>query len=460
MPIVVACRCGQKFQVQDSLAGRRISCSSCGSSIDVPGPAAYGPSYGWQPGTPTGYGAPQPMAGYGGYASPRRGMSVGAIVGLVVAGIGVVFLIGVVAVGFVAWRAFTAGSSLALQTEDYAAARSSFQTKLIRSGPAPQQWDPLRTPPGALRVNYSPSNLTLVAFVDQPRDAVKRPAVLLLHGGFAFGDGDWEMGQPYRDAGYVVMMPVLRGENGQPGNFTTFYDEVDDVLAAGAVLAQQPHVDGDRIFVAGHSAGATLATLAALASNKFRGAAAFSGTMDQSLLVRDEPGLCVFDKSNPREIEMRSAVAYATSFKCPARLYYGSQELWAAASTKETATRAQAKGIDVSAHVVPGDHFTSVAPAVRQSVTFFNSLNPGGVPLPQTATAPAISDPPSLPIRPYPTPDMLDRPPIPAPPSLPPPGYPGGLRVSGAVVVFEMKGYTGVGDATFVARRAPGHRLG
>ena len=40
------------------------------------------------------------------------------------------------------------------------------------------------------------------------------------------------MAQPYRDAGYIVMIPILRGENGQPGFYTMFYDEVDDVLGA------------------------------------------------------------------------------------------------------------------------------------------------------------------------------------------------------------------------------------
>jgi len=60
------------------------------------------------------------------------------------------------------------------------------------------------------------------------------------------------------------MVPVLRGENGQPGNFTFFYDEVDDVLAAAEALAQRTYVDANRMFISGHSAGGTLTMLAAM----------------------------------------------------------------------------------------------------------------------------------------------------------------------------------------------------
>jgi dipeptidyl aminopeptidase/acylaminoacyl peptidase len=76
------------------------------------------------------------------------------------------------------------------------------------------------------------------------------------------------------------MMPILRGENGSPGAFTLFYDEVDDVLAAAAVLAEQPGVDRGRIYVSGHSAGGVLAAFAAMTSARFRAAAPLSAAPD------------------------------------------------------------------------------------------------------------------------------------------------------------------------------------
>jgi dienelactone hydrolase/DNA-directed RNA polymerase subunit RPC12/RpoP len=289
---------------------------------------------------------------------------------------------------------------------DYAAARRSFQTKLTRRSGSPQESEPLRTPPGAQRISYSSGGLSLAAFVDSaPADGQKRPGLLFLHGGFAFGDGDWEMAQPYRDAGYVVLIPALRGENGQAGNFSLYFDEVDDVLAAADALAKLPYVDPQRIFVAGHSAGGTLAALAAMASNRFKAAAALCGCMDQRLNADMAP----FDTNDDGEFRIRSPLDFAASFQCPTRLYFGSQEAWALTSTRNTATQAKAKGLDVEAISVPGDHFTAVDPAIRQSVVFFRQHGGGGPALPAAASP---ADNPFLPTPPS------------SPPSIQPPDFP------------------------------------
>ena len=69
---------------------------------------------------------------------------------------------------------------------------------------------------------------------------------------------------------------------------------------------------------------------------------------------------------------MRSAVVFASSFKCATRLYYGDQEDWAKASTEETARRAKAAGRNVEAVVVPGDHFSMLDTAVPAAIAFFD----------------------------------------------------------------------------------------
>ncbi len=265
------------------------------------------------------------------------------------------------------------GPKFAVQDKDYAVARKQFQTKLIRRGPSPQDWDPLVTPPGAVEITYQSDGLNLKAFVDpQPAKDEKYPAVLFLHGGFAYGDVDWKMPQPYREAGFIVMMPILRGENGQPGTFTLFFDEVDDVLAAGKTLAELPYVDEENVFIAGHSAGGTLTSLAAAATNRFRAAASLSGSMNQTINI-DKPELLVFDIHNDwREVFIRSPEAYATSFKCPIRFYYGNQEIVIIRPNQRTGESASAAGLDAKAVQVPGDHFTSVPPAIRKSIPFFN----------------------------------------------------------------------------------------
>lgn len=250
----------------------------------------------------------------------------------------------------------------------YAAARASFTTKLRYHGPSPQDWEPLSTPVGAQAVPYVSDGLNLTAYVSpDPGTGERLPAVLFLHGGFAFGDGDWEMAEPFRQSGFVTMLPVLRGENGQPGEFTTFYAEVNDVLAAAERLAALPYVDAEQVFVCGHSAGGTLAVLAAMASDRFRGAAAFSGCLDQQLNL----DIAAFDPRDQKEIAMRSPLSFATSFQCPTRIYYGSEEDWAVQMSHETARQATAAGLDVAAQMLPGDHFSSVPRAIAQAITFF-----------------------------------------------------------------------------------------
>ncbi len=184
---------------------------------------------------------------------------------------------------------YTFGPAVEVQKEDYAQARSQFHTKLLQKGPSPQRWSPVKAPAGVTEIEYPSGDMRLKAWVSRPEDPTrKHPAVLYLHGGFAFGMADWDQCKPYRDAGFVVLTPILRAENGQPGAFSYFYDELDDVLAAAEYLAQQPYVDARRLFAAGHSVGGNLTLLAAMASKRFRGGRHLqrsrSGNCDQERL--------------------------------------------------------------------------------------------------------------------------------------------------------------------------------
>jgi dienelactone hydrolase len=260
-------------------------------------------------------------------------------------------------------------------TEDYAEARKGFNTTLVRQQPAPQNWRQETPPNGVREIEYQSGQLKLKAWVNlTPPGGAARRAVLFLHGGFAFGADDWEQCKPFRDAGFVTMTPLLRGENGLPGNYSMFYHEVDDVLAAAEALARTPEVDPNRLYVAGHSVGGTLAMLAAMTSKQFKAAASFSGSPDQVAWARGQAELIPFDPENKREFEMRSPLAFYRSFECPVRLYYGSGEPLFKFSTDKLAQKAAAAGLDAKAVEVPGDHMSSAQPAMRQAVTFFQQV--------------------------------------------------------------------------------------
>ncbi|HTU91765.1 MAG TPA: prolyl oligopeptidase family serine peptidase [Gemmataceae bacterium] len=287
------------------------------------------------------------------------------------AGCGMLVLLCAGGIGTAVWW-FTSATSFPAQTEDYAQARQHFQTRLVRQAPAPQRWQMERPPAGAREVPYLSGSLRLRAWVSgPPPDGRKRPAVLFLHGGFAFGADDWEQTLPFQNAGFVVMTPTLRGENGLPGSYSMFYNEVEDVLAAAETLAKLSYVDSNRIYISGHSVGGTLTLLASMTAKRFRAAASFSGSPDQVAWARGQSQLVPFDPNDQREFQMRSPLAFPGSFKCPVRLYYGSQEFLFASSSQKTAKLAKAAGLDVEAVSVPGDHFTMVEPAMRQAIAFF-----------------------------------------------------------------------------------------
>jgi dienelactone hydrolase len=339
--------CGCRFPLDRyDRDARRVRCPECGAAVRV-----------------------------GGGAYPDRPRKSSAAKWIVVAVVLVILLVGGCCGGLIGlvWLEIRP-TPFPEQTEDYVQARAGFQTALTSKGPAPQPFAPEAVPAGVSEVGYPSGKLQLKAWMNPPPPGAKNPAVLYLHGGFAFDSTDWDQCKPFRDAGFVTMVPLLRGENGQAGNFTLFYDEVDDVVAAGEALAKTPGVDPNRVFVAGHSAGGTLAMLGAMASSRFKGCASFSGSPDQPAFVRGNPGLAPFDESDGVELRMRSPLAFPKSFKCPARLYWGDDEIEFRFATRRLADRARAAGQDVQAIEIPGDHTTAVGPAMQQAVTFFRAV--------------------------------------------------------------------------------------
>jgi hypothetical protein len=113
--------------------------------------------------------------------------------------------------------------------------------------------------------------------------------------------------------------------------------------------------------------------LTAMTTARFRAAASFSGSPDQAEWTKGQEQFIPFDRNDRREFQMRSPLAFATSFKCPARLYYGAKEIFFDALTRRTATLAKQKNLDVEAIAVPGDHFGAVPEEIRRSIEFFQS---------------------------------------------------------------------------------------
>lgn len=294
------------------------------------------------------------------------------------------FLAGTVGLGLTTMLPVAAHSeidlppTLPLEREDYAKARLRFHTHLLKKISAPEKSGPLGTPPGARRVTYpgGPNgSIELVAWLSEyvPDEKRLRPAVLFLHGGNATGDGHWAMMKPYWDAGFVVMLPSFRGENGQKGNYSGFYDETSDALAAATYLENQPGIDRNRFFVAGHSNGGTLSLLASM-TRQFRAAVPISaGVNSWRYFNRYTDELC-FDESNPQEFIMRSSVCFGPSLKCPTLLLRGMEERPFDADHHLLVERVRATGTRIAHELLPGTHNGVVPGAVGESIKFFNEF--------------------------------------------------------------------------------------
>lgn len=256
---------------------------------------------------------------------------------------------------------------------DLEAARKTFVTRLLIQGPAPQEYDAVRPPSGVREATYPSGGLDLKAWVSDRHDPTgKAPVVVFLHGGWAFDHTDWADVQPFIDAGFVAIAPMLRGENGNPGEYQAFYSEVDDVVAVGRYAATLPGVDPERIFLVGHSVGGVLTVLTSMMPSNYRAAAALSGYLDMAAWAQDPDRRKVpYDPGNAEEIRLRDPMAFSGSLKIPIRLYTESGPV--ADVNREFARRAQEAGKSCDQVMVAGDHAGMKKPSIEQAIAWFES---------------------------------------------------------------------------------------
>lgn len=217
-------------------------------------------------------------------------------------------------------------------------------------------------------------SIELIAWISPYEPSTKlKPAVLFLHGGNATGDGHWELMKAYWEAGYVVMLPSFRGENGQAGNYSGFYDETSDALAAASYLEDLPGIDKNRFFLAGHSNGGTLALLASM-TRKFRASAPISAGVNSWRYFGRFEREVRFDENDQQEFVMRSSVCFGHSLKCPTLLLRGTEERPFDADHQLLMDRAKSTGVSIEAKLLPGNHNGVVPGAVAESIRFFNQV--------------------------------------------------------------------------------------
>ena len=269
----------------------------------------------------------------------------------------------------------------------FAQARTGFETNIIREVTNSFR---IPTPPtGVFELTFFPSSyevsfilndddeeeevltpINLAAFIStDPGDGRQHPLVIWVSGGWsnAISDLAWsypawdndQTGSAFRDAGMLMMYPSFRGANGNPGQHETLFGEIDDIVAAFHYAAARPYVDASRIYLAGHSTGATRVLLAAAYFDGFAGAFAFGPVGN---IMEHNVTQFTFDTSDEMERRLRSPIYWLDYIASPTYIIEG------AGGNRQELENMQAATTNpnVSVHIIEGtDHFSYLAPITR-----------------------------------------------------------------------------------------------
>lgn len=250
--------------------------------------------------------------------------------------------------------------------------RAGFKTTLRERGPAPGEWKAHAAPAGAREVRYAGATGELLAwYAAPPAAAGKVPALIYFHGEFSLAPFDFNQVRPFLAAGYAVMTPSLRGENGNPGAFELLMGEVDDAVAAVRWLASQPEVDASRIHSLGHSVGGGVSGLLSLVPDlPLVMTASVGGVYSVRTFGRwaNDPGtrpLVRFDAANTEEVELRVLGRHLPDMLRPHRAYVGTEDEGILENARAVARDAAAIGAPFTLTTIAGDHAKSLQPGVR-----------------------------------------------------------------------------------------------
>ncbi len=250
--------------------------------------------------------------------------------------------------------------------------RAVFETKLEKPAPAPQEFSKLSSSVDLMTIEYPSGSRMLAAQVHAPKKLRKqrRGAIIFFHGGFALGNGDLKDVQPFIDAGYVVMLPTLRGENGNAGNFEMFVGEVDDAKAAAVWLSKQSYVDPTRIYAFGHSIGGGVAAMLSLLDGVPVKLTGSSGGLYAPKMLAAWEEILPFDPKTEKELMMRTLHGNIDSMLLPHIAYLGRKDAFSAsiAKLKKEIMEKNISEPRIEIHLLPGDHFSSLAPAMEDFI--------------------------------------------------------------------------------------------
>ena len=253
-------------------------------------------------------------------------------------------------------------------------AKAKHETALVRESASGLEYDN-DVPDWVKKVDFKSDGRQLMAWVLIPKKQKrsKMPAVIFAHDSEVLSLDNIDLVKPFVDAGFIVMLPAWRGENGNSGFQEYCFGEVDDAVNAVEYLSERSAVDKGNIFVCGHGIGATIAMLLAESSFNVKKVAACGG--NPNLLETGAADTVPF-KTTKVELRLRSPAMYVKDINCPLLLLYGDKgkkELQYLVLAQKMAEDAVKADKSVSVETIAGSsHSSSISKAIPKMIEFFS----------------------------------------------------------------------------------------
>lgn len=257
----------------------------------------------------------------------------------------------------------------------FVARKAAHTTRLRAEEPSAGRYDPDFVPDGATAVRYPSANGDLLAWQWLPADVDGPvPAIVYFHGAFALAPKDALAVRPFLDAGFAVLAPAWRGENGNPGHQELLYGEVDDAISACTWFANLPATDGDHLYAVGHSMGGGIAALVALHPDApVRFTASIGGLYVPETFVRwekskENAALIRFDPRDRDEGELRTLVPNVADLAHPHYAFIGDEDTWFHPNAEAARTNAAQVGAPLTVQSIAGDHMNSLDEGITRVI--------------------------------------------------------------------------------------------
>jgi dipeptidyl aminopeptidase/acylaminoacyl peptidase len=143
------------------------------------------------------------------------------------------------------------------------------------------------------RMLYTSDAGQVSAYVYRPRAAKQKlPVIVFIRGSYIVQNQAPPLLSTFHRLareGFVVVAPMLRGSDGQPGHDEMGGAELNDIREAIALLAKLPYADSARVFLYGQSRGGIMTYLALRAAMPVRAGAVFGAITNIEQYLESDP---------------------------------------------------------------------------------------------------------------------------------------------------------------------------